>query len=428
MRDFVRNWELKRLFKMIEMTMTKKKMVPVLRFREFEGEWEREITENIINRISYPVDVIETELYQQIGIRSHGKGIFHKEFVAGKSLGNKRVFWVKEGMFIVNIVFAWEQAVAKTTKEEVGMIASHRFPMYEPLNNISCIDYILYFFLTKKGKYLLEMASPGGAGRNKTLGQGAFAKLKLNIPSIVEQQKIASFLTSIDEKIQQLTQKKALLEEYKKGVMQKIFKQEIRFKPDSREGSDEKGKKFPDWRLMKLREFLSTPVKVKPDKILRDKILTVKLHQKGVLKSSNTRSLSLGSTYFVRKAGQFIYGKQNLFNGAFGIVPKKFDGFITSGDLPALNIDTEVIDSQFLIHYLGRKSYYSRLESISIGTGSKRIHETVLLDVKIKLPTLQEQRRISQFLVSLDQKVGSVNAQIKEMNEFKKGLLQKMFV
>ena len=71
--------------------------------------------------------------YKQIGIRSHTKGIFYKEEVSGLSLGNKSVFHIEPNCFILNIVFAWEHAIAKTTLNEVGMIASHRFPMFKPV-------------------------------------------------------------------------------------------------------------------------------------------------------------------------------------------------------------------------------------------------------------------------------------------------------
>jgi type I restriction enzyme S subunit len=78
------------------------------------------------------------------------------------------------------------------------MIASHRFPMYSPVETQSDLDYLLQFFLTRKGKSLLELASPGGAGRNKTLGQKEFENLKFLVPNVAEQTKIASFITAID--------------------------------------------------------------------------------------------------------------------------------------------------------------------------------------------------------------------------------------
>ena len=185
---------------------------PKLRFQNFEDKWTEDIIKNLVSRYINPVKVDSNREYQQIGIRSHGKGLFHKDFVTGDSLGNKRVFWIIENALIINIVFAWEQAVAKTTDKEIGMIASHRFPMYLPLENKSNIDFLNYFFLTKKGKFLLENASPGGAGRNKTLGQKEFDNSKIIIPSILEQTKIANFLSSVDEKLNLLKDKKSLLE------------------------------------------------------------------------------------------------------------------------------------------------------------------------------------------------------------------------
>ncbi len=155
-----------------------KSKTPEIRFPEFNNEWEVKKMGKLVSRISKPVDLEDTKEYQEIGIRSHGKGLFYKEHITGKEIGNKRVFWIEEDCFIVNIVFAWEQAVAKTTSKQLGLIASHRFPMYKPKENTAHLDYLLHFFLTPKGKHLLGLASPGGAGRNKTLGQKEFENLK----------------------------------------------------------------------------------------------------------------------------------------------------------------------------------------------------------------------------------------------------------
>lgn len=169
-------------------------------------------------------------LYQEIGIRSHAKGIFHKEPVTGKSLGNKSVFWIEPDCFVVNIVFAWEQAVAKTTEAEVGMIASHRFPMYKPKEGILDLDYLLYFFKSAKGKNLLELASPGGAGRNKTLGQSEFLKLKIPVPSIEEQKKIVRLLNAADKEIELQKKKIEAIKLQKKGLMQQLLTGKKRLK------------------------------------------------------------------------------------------------------------------------------------------------------------------------------------------------------
>lgn len=404
---------------MTNTAITKNKTL--LRFPYFDSEWEMKKIGSILSRYSDSVEVDSNELYQEIGIRSHGRGIFHKEPVTGKLLGNKRVFWVKEDLFILNIVFAWEQAVAITSINEQGFIASHRFPMYKPKENILDLKFILYLFLTERGKYFLENASPGGAGRNKTLGQKAFDELEVKIPSINEQEKISGFLSEFDDLIFRLDSKINYLKEYKKGLCQKLFSGEKRFK-------NENGQVFQDWKTISLGKVLSIPVKEKPEIIDRSKIFTVKLHRKGISKSKNTENLSLGATYYIRKAGQFIYGKQNLFNGAFGIVPLQFDNGLTSGDIPTLDIDNNKIDSRYLIQYLGRETYYSKLEAIASGTGSKRIHEKALLGLKIKLPSLEEQKKIADLLDNVDNEIQHFNNKLKSIIRYRKGLLQKMFV
>ena len=168
--------------------------------------------------------------YQEIGIRSHAKGIFHKEPVTGKSLGNKSVFWIEPDCFVVNIVFAWEQAIAKTTEVERGMIASHRFPMYKPKEGALDLDYLLYFFKSAKGKNLLELASPGGAGRNKTLGQSEFLKLKIPVLPIEEQKEIVRLLNTADKEIELQKKKIEAIKQQKKGLMQQLLTGKKRLK------------------------------------------------------------------------------------------------------------------------------------------------------------------------------------------------------
>ena len=198
-----------------------------LRFKDDNGQdfpdWEKNRLDYFLERTSDAVEVDKTTKYRQIGIRSHGKGIFHKDSVSGEELGDKRVFWVHTKALVLNIVFAWEHAVAVTSDSESGMIASHRFPMYVPKNNRADLDFMGIFFLRPRGKYLLGIASPGGAGRNKTLGQSNFSELKVTLPCLDEQNKIASFVKSIDQKINLAKQKIEQTQAYKQGLLQQMF-------------------------------------------------------------------------------------------------------------------------------------------------------------------------------------------------------------
>lgn len=198
-----------------------------IRFKDESGnafpDWITERVDYFVERYSEPVEVEPNKSYRQIGIRSHGKGIFHKENVQGYELGGKRVFWVHPNAFVVNIVFAWEHAVAKTSKDEQGFIASHRFPMYLPKDDRVDLRFFTLFFLSKRGKYLLELASPGGAGRNKTLGQSNFAELKVTFPCLEEQKRIADFNDALEEKLEAAKKQIELTQTFKKGLLQQMF-------------------------------------------------------------------------------------------------------------------------------------------------------------------------------------------------------------
>lgn len=259
-------------------------------------------------------------------------------------------------------------------------------------------------------------------GSQKNLSGELVKNFKVKLPSLNEQREIASFLVTVDDKISALQRKNVLLENYKKSTMQAIFSQTIRFK-------DKHDKVFSEWREMKLSYFLSLPNKKKVIDIHKNKILTVKLHRKGIFVSTNTSSLKIGATtYYQRNAGEFIYGKQNLFNGALGLVPNELDGYLSSSDIPSLIINISKISPQFLMAYVGRKTYYKKLESVASGSGSKRIPEKTLLDQSINVPCLQEQQKIANLLSSLDDRIDLTTKELEQAKQFKKGLIQQMFV
>ena len=216
----------------------------------FPQDWKEYTIGDCLRRVEHPVEVDSDALYTQIGIRSHGKGLFYKEPVTGELLGSKAVYWVEPNCFILNIVFAWEQAIGKTTQAEVGMIGSHRFPMYKPVNNLIDIDYLVYYLLTKRGTDILEAASPGGAGRNRTLGQDRFIKSRIVLPPLDEQQKIAKILSTQDKAIELQGRKIEELKRFKKGCLERMF---------PRKGQKVPEKRFPgftdDWEQRKLGDI-----------------------------------------------------------------------------------------------------------------------------------------------------------------------------
>ena len=154
-------------------------------------DWTSRRIGSLVRRVRRPVSVRPDMQYREIGIRSWGKGIFHKDPVLGGMLGEKSVFRIEPGDFVLNIVFAWEGAVAVVSEDETGMIASHRFPTFRPSPDVD-LDYLLMVFQSEQGRRLLEVNSPGAAGRNKTLRIGPFLDEEIPLPTLDEQRAIVA--------------------------------------------------------------------------------------------------------------------------------------------------------------------------------------------------------------------------------------------
>lgn len=402
--------------------------VPRLRFKGFEGGWKIKKLNEVLDKVSEPVKVEIGKTYREIGIRSHGKGLFHKEPILGETLGDKRVFWIKENAFIVNIVFAWEQAIARTTSKEIGFIASHRFPMFQSKNQLADVDFIFYLFSTKKGKSLLELASPGGAGRNKTLGQKEFDNLKLTLPTLPEQKKIAAFLTLADEKINQLARKKQLLETYKKGVMQGLFSREIRF-----EGFD------GAWEVKRLgeigRAFNGLSGKSKDDFGTGFRFITYKqIFDKSVIDLSRCGFVEIQDDESQNKArfgDVFFTGSSETPSevGFASVLLEEVEDLYLNSFCFGYRINSfDELNprfAQFLFH-----SEKVRADIIQLAQGSTRYNmsKTQFLKLEIEIPSKAEQEKIANYLTAIDEKTGAVSGQLSAARVWKKGLLQQLFV
>ena len=230
---------------------------------------------------------------------------------------------------------------------------------------------------------------------------------KIFVPSVAEQKKITLFLNTLDKKIEQLKEKKSLLEEYKKGIMQKIFSQELRFK-------DENGNDFPDWEEKILGDLLDY---VQPTKYLVESTE----YDDGY----NTPVLTAGKS--------FILG---YTNETFGIYDKKlpliiFDDFTTAIQFVDFPFKAKSSAMKLLVPKKGSNIYFifeaMQLINYSIG-GHERHWISKYSKIEIPVPCAKEQNKISDFLSTINDKISRTQAQIENTQAYKKGLLQKMFV
>jgi type I restriction enzyme S subunit len=274
-------------------------------------------------------------------------------------------------------------------------------------------------FLSESFQEILKSKATGGTGQG--IKGSVLHQIPLIVPSKEEQTKIASFLSAVDEKISQLTQKHELLSQYKQGMMQKLFSQQIRFKADD-------GSEFGEWEQTLLSEFLTESL-IKGLKGNEAKKLTVKLWGKGVVPKNEVFEGSENTQYYKRFVGQLIYGKLDFLNCAFGIIPTHLDGYETTIDAPSFDINKEKANPYFLLNRFLQKDFYKKNGEEADGSRkAKRINQSVFLAMQIDLPCLAEQTKIANFLSAIDQKIEVVAQEIEQAKQWKKGLLQQMFV
>ena len=392
----------------------------------FPQDWKEYTIGDCLRRVEHPVEVVSDALYTQIGIRSHGKGLFYKEPVTGELLGSKAVYWVEPNCFILNIVFAWEQAIGKTTQAEVGMIGSHRFPMYKPVNNLIDIDYLVYYLLTKRGTDILEAASPGGAGRNRTLGQDRFMKSRIVLPPLDEQQKIAEILSTQDREIELQGRKIEELKRFKQSCLERMF---------PRKGQKVPEKRFPgftdDWEQRKFSELVQIERGGSPrpiDDFITDapnglnwvKIGDAPTQGNYITKTAEKiRPEGLSKTREVHP-GDLILSNSMSFGKSYimGI-----DGCIHDGWLLIRNT-YGVFDLTFLCHLLGTPQMLSQYRSLAAGSTVNNLNKERVGNTVVTIPSITEQRVLGDCLEQLDNLITLHQRKLEEMKKQKKALMQ----
>ena len=395
------------------------------KFGILPDNWSVRTIAECLERVERPVDVQANKMYTQIGIRSHGKGLFYKEPVTGDSLGNKAVFWIEPNCFILNIVFAWEQAIGKTTQAEVGMIGSHRFPMYRPTKGNLDIDYLIFYLLTKRGTDILEAASPGGAGRNRTLGQDRFMKSRVVLPPLDEQKKIIAILATQDKAIELQTRKIDELKRFKKGCMEKMFPKKGQKVPE---------KRFPDfagdWEQRKaidIADYSKGNGYSKGD--LTDAGTPIILY--GRLYTKYQFAISEVDTFAVPRNGAVYSQGNEVIVPASGETAEDIarasavekSGVLLGGDLNILR-PFDFITPLFLALAISNGEPQKELAKKAQGKSVVHIHNTDIQEVTIAYPSRTEQDRIVSVFRQLDNLITLHQRKLEEMKKQKKALMQ----
>ena len=276
---------------------------------------------------------------------------------------------------------------------------------------------MLRFFLRPRGKHLLELASPGGAGRNKTLGQGEFAKLKIVVPSIDEQRKIAAALQAVDDKLTALRRKRERLTTYKRGLMQQLFSQELRF-------TRADGRPFPDWEVRRLGEITKINMGQSPSSETYNNLAQgLPLIQGNADISNRTTSPRRFTTSPTKicNIGDIIMSVR----APVGEIAYSLHSACIGRGVCSLRA-SHSIEQKFLYHWL--IWFEPQWRKIGQGSTFTAISGSDIKRLNLNLPHIEEQQKIADCLTAVDDKINAVAQQIDQIDTFKKGLLQQMFV
>jgi type I restriction enzyme S subunit len=266
---------------------------------------------------------------------------------------------------------------------------------------------LFFHYLLKTSSAREEITTKSGGSTRYNIGQETLKEVKIIVPKIPEQEKISTFLTTIDEKIQKISKKKILLEQYKKGVLQKIFNQEFRFK-------DNNGNDFADWEEKTLGDVLDYE---QPTKYLVTDTEYKDEYEIPVLTAGKT----------------FILGYTNETKGIFKdkLPVIIFDDFTTANkfvDFPfkAKSSAMKILHSK---NGVSVKFIFEAMQNIDFVIGGHERHWiSKYSNLFINLPCLKEQERIANFLSAIDEKINFVNVQLVKTQNYKQGLLQQMFL
>lgn len=411
------------------------KLVPKLRFPEFEGNFKKfKLIELSLNGFSNGafndpkkvghgyriINVKDMYIEGSINVNTLERvALDEKEFSKNRvKFGDvffTRSSLVKEGIAYSNI---------NLSKEEDLTYDGHLIKM-SPNREICLPNFIYYNFKTFNSRK--QFVVRGKTATMTTIGQEDIADVIVPLPSLPEQQKIASFLTSVDERLTLLAQQKEKLELYKKGVMQQIFAQKLRFK-------DEKGNNYPDWEEKKLGEIFNS---FKGKGLSKDKI-TVNGKNKCILYGElyttypevikSISSFTDSTEGEVSKIGDILIPASTTTSGIdlANATALNENCVLLGGDITILR-GKQKVSNEFYSYYL---SNHKKIELAKYGQGTTIVHLyfSHFKNMKIDIPCLEEQQKIASFLSAIDVQIEGVSNKIEQTKLFKKGLLQQLFV
>ncbi len=405
-------------------TQSETKKLPKLRFQGFSGEWEKKKLGDFGDIVGGGTpDTTKSEYW------NGNINWFTPTEIKQKYIGESRRKISKEGLKSSSAKMLPIGTLLLTTRATIGDISISKEEsttnqgFQSVIVNKDNSNEFLYHWILKNRKEFLRKAN--GSTFLEITGKEV-GKIKSRFPSLLEQQKIASFLGVVDEWIGNLRKQREFLEKYKKGIIQKIFSQDIHFK-------DDEGRNFPSWekeKLGKVATFLKGKG-ISKDDIVKDG--DNKCIRYGELYTKYNEVIKNITSYTNTTKGKSVLSKENDIlmptsdvtpNGLATSSALSESGIILGGDI--LIIRSSKILNTFFSYYVGaHKKDIMRLVS---GVTVYHIYGSDLKSLSMILPSLPEQQKIANFLTSVDKLIELKQGQITQAENWKKSLMQGLFV
>lgn len=386
----------------------------------------------LMKEVQRPIEVAPENEYREIGVRSHGRGIFHKDPTRGADLGEKKVFAIRPGDFVFNIVFAWEGAVAQASEAEMGFIGSHRFPTFRLNDALVDARFLHWYFTGGYGLFLLGENSPGSAGRNRTLDRSRLLKEKIDLPRIEEQRSLARLLdrrtTAIDLAIAKKDRLVDLLSERKQALITQAVTGRSTTRVPLTNVENEWYSEVPaGWKIVPIRHLVR---KIEQGWSPSCDSVPPELGQWGVLKAGCTANAAYRATESKAllpgtaprpelevRSGELIMSRASgspHIVGSCAIVAEAGTRLMLSDKLFRLRVQEGHVDARYLWLALASRPVREQIEiSISGAEGlANNLPQSELLSVLVTLPSLAEQKVIADGVCHA---VGLVDALLKKV-------------
>lgn len=386
---------------------------PLIRFPEFKDAWEHKRLNELLSEakkrnedLKYGKDDV-LSVSGELGIVNQIEHLGRS--YAGVSVHNYHVVETGDIVYTKSPLKANPFGIIKLNKGKAGIVST-LYAVYKVNQQTAYGPFIDYYFSldANTNRYLRPLVKKG-AKNDMKINNAYVLHDRVFAPSIPEQKRIAAFFNVLDKKIAELKQKKALLEQYKKGVMQKLFSQELRFKDDN-------GKEFPKWEKKKLYDICKMQAGkfVNADEISSEYDIDMYPCYGGNGLRGYVRTFNQDGNYSLIGRQGALCGNVILANGKFFATEHAVVVILREG------WDTDCIF--YLLTHLNLNQYSTGLAQAGLSVQN-------LDKVSAIVPTsLQEQIKISDFLSAIDSKISRTENQIIQSQQYKKGLLQNMFI